>query len=63
MLLLYWRDNIFYLKYFFSGNDFTDKEAEFFAEAFEENKYLKHINLSRNYFGELSGEILGPALG
>ena len=47
----------------FSGNGFSDHDASTWAEAIEENKYCKVLNLSRNYFGDTGGVILGPALG
>lgn len=47
----------------FSGNSFTDEDAAHWAEALEENKYCKELNLSRNYFGDAGAELLGPAIG
>ena len=46
-----------------AGNGFGDHDADLWAEAIEENKYCKALNLSRNYFGDGGGLILGPAIG
>ena len=46
-----------------AGNGFSDHDADLWAEAIEENKYCKRLNLSRNYFGDSGGLVLGPAIG
>ena len=53
------------VKLFFSrleGNSFHDEDACYWAEAIEENKYCKQLNLSRNNFGDDGAELLGPAI-
>ena len=53
------------VKLFFTrleGNSFHDEDACYWAEAIEENKYCKQLNLSGNNFGDDGAELLGPAI-
>lgn len=46
---------------YLSGNNFTDKDIEHFAEVMKDFR-LTHFDLSRNSIGEKGGLMLGPAI-